>query len=94
MAQRNGHVTRRPRARAAAKSVATAGPIASVLEAGTERAQAAMKSITTAAHDVGDRAESAKEQVVTFIEERPLTSVMIAVGVGALAARVISAFRR
>lgn len=60
------------------------------LHAGTETAQAAMKTLATAAKDVGNRAVAARDSVSGFIENRPLTSVLIAVGIGALAARMFA----
>lgn len=93
MPQRNGHMTH-GHGRTPTKSASHNGTLSSAIEAGTEKAQAAMKTINDAAHQVSERATTAKESVVSFIEERPLTSVMIAAGVGALAARLFGSLRR
>ncbi|MGE3108873.1 MAG: hypothetical protein AB7G11_07435 [Phycisphaerales bacterium] len=92
MNSRNGHAGKNSRNRT--RQHASGGTLTSALETGSEKAHAAMETITEAANEVSERAKVARERVTTFIEERPMTSVMIGVAVGALAARLLGAFRR
>jgi len=91
-ASRNGRAS--SHARKAATAAAPHGAAALVegftqtLHHGGERAQAALETISSAAKDVSEQAVDAKDKVAGFIENRPLTSVLIAMGLGALAARM------
>ncbi len=60
------------------------------IAAGAETARSAAKSITATAKDVSEKAMAAKDAVSQFVEARPLTSVLIALGLGVLLSRSIS----
>lgn len=62
--------------------------IGHAIEVGAEKAQAALETVTSTAKDVSEQATEVKDKVTHFIETRPLTSVLLAVGVGAIAARL------
>ena len=57
------------------------------LSTGAETARSAMKSIASTAKDVSEKAVAARDAVSNFIETRPLTAVVIALGVGVLFSR-------
>lgn len=59
------------------------------LAAGAETAKSAMKSIATTAKDVTEKATAARDAVAHFVETRPLTAVVIALGVGVLLSRSV-----
>ena len=57
------------------------------LAAGAETAKTAMKSIASTAKEVTEKATAARDAVSHFVETRPLTAVVIALGVGVLLSR-------
>ena len=59
------------------------------VHAGADAAQQAMDTVNSAAKQLTKKAAAAKDTITEFIEERPLTSVFIALGVGALLARLL-----
>jgi ElaB/YqjD/DUF883 family membrane-anchored ribosome-binding protein len=75
---------------AAEGAVAIGEGMKRTLDAGAAKAQAAMHTIATTAKDVSSKAAEVRDTVSKFIEERPLTAVIIALGVGALVARSFS----
>lgn len=60
------------------------------IAAGTETARSAAKSISATAKDVSEKAMAAKDAVTQFVEARPMTAVLIALGLGVLLSRSIS----
>lgn len=59
------------------------------LKAGADTAKSAMNTIADAAKDVTKKATEARDTVSHFIETRPLTAVVIALGVGVLLSRCV-----
>ena len=60
------------------------------MAAGAETARTAAKSISSTAKDVSEKAVAARDAVSQFIEARPLTAVVIALGLGVLLSRSVS----
>jgi hypothetical protein len=92
-ARNNGHSrSQGGRIAAHASSNGAAGAmmdnIGHAIEVGTEKAQAALKTVSETAKDVSTQAGEVKDKVTNFIETRPLTSVLLAMGIGALASRM------
>ena len=56
---------------------------------GVERAEDAMNQARNVAKSAADNALAAKDKLAAAIEERPLTSVLIAFAIGALLGRMI-----
>jgi len=72
----------------ATKGHAGADLLASKVHAGADAAAAAADKFSIAAKKAADQACAAKDQLATKISENPITSVVIAFGVGALVARM------
>ncbi|MFT3686069.1 MAG: hypothetical protein QM783_14310 [Phycisphaerales bacterium] len=68
---------------------AFADNVATRAHAGADAAAAAADKLSIAAKKAAEQAQMAKDQLATTIKENPITSVVIAFGVGALLARLI-----
>jgi ElaB/YqjD/DUF883 family membrane-anchored ribosome-binding protein len=68
---------------------AFADTVATRAHAGADAAANAADKLSVAARKAADQAQMAKDQLATTIKENPITSVVIAFGVGAILARLI-----
>lgn len=66
-----------------------ADTVATRAHAGADAAANAADKLSIAAKKAADQAAAAKDQLATTIKENPITSVVIAFGIGALLARLI-----
>lgn len=66
------------------------GAISKTLHLGADKTGAAVDTVSSAAKQMADQAAVCRDKVTHFIEHRPLTAVIIALGVGAIAAKCLA----
>ncbi|MBY0307204.1 MAG: hypothetical protein K2Q09_00535 [Phycisphaerales bacterium] len=66
-----------------------ADSVATRAHAGADAAAAAADKLSVTAKKAAEQAAMAKDKLATTIKENPITSVVIAFGVGALLARIV-----
>lgn len=61
-----------------------------VVAAGTGAAKQVTQGAVTQFHNAADKYKKAQDQTLAFVQERPITSLLIAIGVGAIVAKLLA----